>query len=103
MPKIILIISDMEFNLCGRLSNYEKIKVQYREAGYECPAIVFWNVQSRNNTTPVRFNEKGVALIGGYSPVIMQQILKGGLKDLTPEGIMLQTVSDKYNYLNGLV
>lgn len=103
MPKIILIISDMEFNLCGRLSNYEKIKVQYRESGYECPAIVFWNVQSRNNTTPVRFNEKGVALIGGYSPVIMQQILKGGLKDLTPEGIMLQTVSDKYNYLNGLV
>lgn len=103
MPRVILIVSDMEFNSCGRLSNYEKIKLQYKNSGYECPAIVFWNVSSRNGTTPVRFDEQGVALVGGYSPVIMQQILKGGLEELTPEGMMLRTVADKYNYLNGLV
>jgi hypothetical protein len=103
MPRIVLIISDMEFNSCGTFTNYEKFKSQYEEAGYKAPLVVFWNVSSSNGTSPVRFNEENVAMIGGYSPVIMKQILQGGLEDMTPLGMMLKTIKDKYEYLNDIL
>lgn len=78
MPKFILIVSDMEFDSASSnnsLSNFENIRKQYQNAGYPMPTLVFWNVNSRNNHTPVTINDRGVVLVSGCSPVIMKYAL----------------------------
>lgn len=89
MPKTIYIVSDMEFNYCGRLTNYEKIKAQYARAGYVCPNIVFWKVND-HGSTPVRFNDNGVALVSGCSPSVFELAVSG---DLDPVKFMLNAVN----------
>jgi hypothetical protein len=73
MPKLIYIVSDMEFNSAidsngFSANNYQVIKEKYASCGYEAPAVVFWNVDSKNNQSPVKMDESGVALISGSSP-----------------------------------
>ena len=53
----------------------EMIKGMYEEAGYEMPSIVYWNIQSRQDNIPTRFDEMGTALVSGFSPSIMKSIL----------------------------
>jgi len=97
MPKKILILSDMEFNVCTSNPNNEAmnmIKRMYDEENYKVPQIVFWNISSRQDNVPVRYNEKGVALVSGFSPSIMKSLLSG---TLDPMKIMLKTVkSERY-------
>ena len=78
MPKSILIISDMEFDCaCDNNSktNFEVIKEKYIQSGYTMPTLVFWNVNSTHNHTPVTINDRGVVLVSGCSPVIMKYAL----------------------------
>ena len=65
------------------------IKRKYKDAGYEVPNVVFWNLNSKDNV-PVKFDKRGTALVSGFSPAIMKGILSGA--DMTPYGIMLATV-----------
>ena len=89
MPKTVLVISDMEFNSCGRITNYETIKQAYQVAGYECPQVVFWNVNGRAGNVPVTMNDKGVALISGASPSIIRSVLTD---NISPEKVMNATI-----------
>ena len=88
MPKTVYCVSDMEFDNCAHLTNYEKIKAQYAAAGYDCPNIVFWKVND-HGSTPVRFNDKGVALVSGCSPSVFELAVSG---DLDPVKFMLQAI-----------
>lgn len=100
MPSTLLIVSDMEFDNCGHLTNYQAVVNMYKQHGYEVPNIVFWNVNSRTQNVPVRFDQRGVALISGFSPSILQSVL--GAEDMTPESIMLKTLmKDRYT-IDGL-
>ena len=95
MPKTILVISDMEFNYCGRLTNYETIKQAYQVAGYECPQVVFWNVNGRTGNIPVTINDKGVALISGASPSIIKSVLTD---NISPVKVMDSTIeTERYS------
>lgn len=93
MPSMILIMSDMQFNGCIRFddSAYEMIQRKYEAAGYPVPQVVFWNLNDYGNK-PVSHNQKGVALVSGFSPAILKSVLKADLSDFTPEGIMMKTV-----------
>jgi len=101
MPEMLLILSDMQFNSCTRFddSAQEMIKRKYAEAGYEVPLIVFWNLSpyGRDNT-PVRFDDKGVCHVSGFSPAIMKAVLSvKELEDFTPFNVMVKTLmSDRY-------
>ena len=98
MPKVLLIMSDMQFDQCMRNddSAIQMIRRKYEDAGYTVPAIVFWNLNAADNV-PVRFDEKGVALVSGFSPAIMKSVLAADLDGMTPEAIMKKTVmSDRY-------
>lgn len=98
MPGMLLILSDMQFDQCVRFdaSAMESVKRQYAEAGYEVPAIVFWNINSRDNV-PVKHNANGVALVSGFSPAIMKSVLSAKMGEFTPEGIMMKTImNDRY-------
>lgn len=85
MPKTILVISDMEFDCCGNLTNYEMIKKAYNVSGYQCPQIAFWNVNGRGGNVPVTVNKQGVALVSGASPSVIKAVLTN---QLNPVNIM---------------
>jgi len=93
LPSTILIISDMQFDQAtGRNFNptaYEMIEEKYKYLGYKIPRIVFWNVRNSSGI-PGKADQKGVALVSGYSPSIMKYLLKGELDKFTP----IQIVKD---------
>jgi hypothetical protein len=98
MPQVLLIMSDMQFNQCTRFddSAMQMIRRKYKDAGYETPQVVFWNLNAADNV-PVKFDEKGVALVSGFSPSIMKSVLAADMEGFTPEGIMKKAVmSDRY-------
>lgn len=92
LPSKIVIISDMNFDSAeeGR-TNHETVERKFAQAGYECPSVVFWNVNSLNDNTPVRFDKNGVALVSGYSTNILKQVLGGEIS--SPEQMMLSVLN----------
>ena len=96
LPKSVIIFSDMEFDYCwGKETNYEAIKRKFEEAGYECPKIIFWNLNWRIWNIPVSYKEDGTALVSGFSPSLMKSLLGG--EDMNPLKIMLDVLnSDRY-------
>ena len=75
---------------------FEEIERKYKEAGYERPGIVFWNVNGDAGNVPVTLRDKNIALISGYSPAIIQSVMKGEF--LNPIQVMLVTVnSERYS------
>ena len=105
MPTMILILSDMEFNSATNSSNgwgesrkhnwnptaQKMIEEMYSDAGYTMPKIVYWNLNARNNNFPVQFDESGTALVSGFSPALLTNLLSG--KDLSPVSMMNQVVN----------
>jgi hypothetical protein len=93
MPTKILIMSDMEFDEAqgGSFTAQEMIREKYNESGYKMPDIIYWNIQSRNSNFPVKFDEKGTALISGLSPSILKSILSG--ENMSPVKIMEETLN----------
>lgn len=92
MPSNILILSDMEFDVCASSNNYGGCKLsrnkcgfqkklfadfadRFAEHGYRLPRLVFWNICSRSETIPLKENELGVALVSGFSPAVMNMVL----------------------------
>lgn len=104
IPANILIISDMEFDgaVCCNGRSYggvsanlfKVIEAKYRSAGYKIPRLVFWNVNSRTNTIPVRENDMGVALVSGFSVNICKMVMSG---KTDPFECLLETLnSERY-------
>jgi hypothetical protein len=99
MPEMLLILSDMQFNSCTRFdhSAMEMIRHKYEMAGYKVPAIVFWNLNAKDNV-PVKHDASGVALVSGFSPSIVKSVLSADMDQFTPEGIMMKTImNDRYS------
>ncbi len=113
MPTKILILSDMEFDQAtssqsGWYGNkevsdwnptaQEMISTMYKEAGYELPSIIYWNITSRGKNVPVAFNETGTALVSGFSPSILKSLLKGVI--VSPQQTMDETImSERYEQI----
>jgi len=93
MPAMVLILSDMQFNQCVTHddSAMEMIERKFEAAGYTCPKVVFWNLNSSGNV-PVASDKSGAALVSGFSPAIMASLLGADVEQFTPEGIMRSTV-----------
>jgi len=91
MPETIFIVSDMEFNECAEVTNFEAIKAKYTESGYELPKLVFWNVASRGKQTPVTQDEVGTFLVSGCSPSIFGKAIN--MSASTPMGLMLEVLN----------
>ena len=100
MPRMLLIMSDMQFDTCMRYddSALQMIQRKYADAGYTVPVIAFWNLNAADNV-PVRFDERGTALISGFSPAIMKSVLSADFDNITPVGIMRKTIGvDRYAF-----
>ena len=99
MPKMVLILSDMQFDQCVKHNDsaMEMIERKYKDAGYEMPQVVFWNLNASDNV-PVKADKSGAALVSGFSPAIMASLLGADPAEFTPEGVMLKTImSYRYN------
>jgi len=94
MPSMLLIMSDMQFDACANYSAHEMINKKYKDAGYNTPVVVFWNLNASGNS-PVKFDKSGTALVSGFSPSIMKSVLSVNLDDITPYGIMMKTIMDE--------
>lgn len=87
LPKQVLIISDMEFDMASRIEEsvdlneapaifttalFEIIEKRFEAAGYRIPRLIFWNVCGRTDTIPKVDNEEGICLLSGFSPNAMK-------------------------------
>lgn len=108
LPANILIISDMEFDGCATCNSYDRysyrsrptqklfdvIAQKYARAGYKMPRLVFWNVNSRTGTIPVKENDLGVALVSGFSVNVAKMVMSG---KTDPFECLLETLnSERY-------
>ena len=101
LPSKIIIISDMEFDICAKnasLNNFEDAKRKFNAKGYELPSVVFWNVNAHGRNMPVRFNEQGVALVSGFSTNVLSAVL--GEEISNPEAMMLKVLNKpEYDFI----
>lgn len=102
MPKRLYVLSDMQFDMAfmsgyhpnNYKTTFDAVKTKYAQHGYAMPEIVFWNLRSDDTVDfPVKHNEQGVALLSGFSPSILKNILNGG--DLSPMGIVRNVINDE--------
>jgi len=104
MPTKVIIISDMQFNQCiGNPDDtaFEMIKRMYFEADYSLPGLIFWNVNDHLGNISVRCDQRGVALISGFSPAIVKSVLEGRIP--SPKELMLRVaLSDRYKQIKVL-
>lgn len=77
MPKSIIVVSDMEIDVCGdkEWTFYEEMEERFSQKGYKIPNVVFWNVDSRHNVFHVDKNRQGVQLCSGLSATVFGQVL----------------------------
>lgn len=106
MPKKILIISDMEFDSALNATTiidwgYENIErwdhtaqqtinKLYNDSGYNMPEVIYWNLSFRRGNVPVNKDENNTALISGFSPSIMKNILNSD--KISPINTMNETI-----------
>ena len=84
MPNNVLIISDMEFNSAvgwhrPNETLFATIAKKYAAYGYKLPRLIFWNVNSRTGTVPVKENDLGVALVSGFSVNVVKMVMSNKL------------------------
>ena len=118
LPANVLIISDMEFDSCATSGEsaprqrygyfyysvgtvaptqrlFEVIAQRYAMYGYKMPRLVFWNVNSRTGTIPVKENDLGVALVSGFSVNVVKMVMSG---KTDPFECLLETLnSERYD------
>jgi len=93
VPKTLVVISDMEIDSGSgswdwrRGENHnkwtektaatemEKVRQKFAAAGLECPRLVYWNVDARNDT--ILDSGPNVSFVSGMSPVLFEQVLTG--------------------------
>ena len=105
MPANILIISDMEFDYAtdGDVDEklFKTIGRKYSEAGYKLPRLVFWNVNSRTETIPLKENELGIALVSGFSTNIAEMVMSNELDPL--EVLLKKLGTERYQCISEIL
>ena len=87
-----LILSDMEFDSCVTCGDtkvryvqkpepklFEMFEKKYQSYHYQLPRLVFWNINSRTGTIPVKENKLGAALVSGFSPAVVKMVLSSSI------------------------
>lgn len=99
MPKVLYIISDMEFNQAVRNPNetiFNNAKQAFGDAGLELPHLVFWNVDARQTHAPATKFDNRVTLISGLS----QSTFRYAVEGKTPEQLMSEVInSERYSQI----
>ena len=88
IPKTLIIVSDMEFDVavngwsntgwtCNNCETLlEGIAEKWKAYGIEMPHLIFWNVDARQNNIPMLGNGR-ISFVSGFSPSIFETIMSG--------------------------
>lgn len=78
MPRCVLILSDMQFNSGAYydITLMDELRLRYKYAGYEFPAIVYWNLNATNTGVAASALDN-CALVSGFSPRLLKAIFDG--------------------------
>ena len=95
MPKALVVISDMEIDAAqgwgsAKWDYTDALAEEFERAGYVMPKLVFWNVNSRNDTFLTK--NKNTILVSGQSPSTFRSVLKSINK--TAYEAMLEVLND---------
>lgn len=86
----IFVFSDMQFDQAFRnadKTHFETLKKRFEEAQLKMPQIIFWNLKGNTDDFPVKSDERGVILLSGYSPSMLNNILNN--QEMTPLSFLL--------------
>lgn len=100
-PEALLIVSDNEIDqFMSRCPRWEDIVQKwvrkYREVGLECPKIIFWNVEARQNTYLTRHDNPYVGFVSGCSAGTFANLSE--LIDNTPYEAMVK-ILNQYEFV----
>ena len=78
MPQCLLLLSDMEFDAGAEYNEtlMDRLRLEYKYAGYEFPAVVYWNLDATNTGSPDSTLDR-VAMVSGFSPRILKSVFCG--------------------------
>lgn len=80
MPKMLVVLSDMQFNQHSyNQTTFEAIKTEYAKAGYNVPVIVWWGINGNSQNVPVVYNNIGTIAISGHSQSLIKTIVTGAV------------------------
>lgn len=83
LPETLVVVSDMEIDGGSywrgdkKLTEMERIRQEWLDAGLKMPNLVYWNVNARHNTILEDADTSGITYVSGCSPVIFEGILTG--------------------------
>ena len=99
LPKKLYIISDMQFDqaldgynayhgwhsqsdratICKKMTFMQEMGLRYKDAGYELPNIVYWNVRASGSGAMFQETYNGVdcCMVSGYSASLFRAIIEG--------------------------
>jgi hypothetical protein len=88
-PEVLLVVSDMQFNVAGNYANintnYEAAMEKLRAVGLPDMTVIWWNVNGRfSGDFPSTNFDPGTVLISGFDGAIVTSIL-GGIEEVVDE------------------
>lgn len=100
MPTMLICLSDMQFDEAqdtrGNKLALDIMREKFKKAGYEMPKLVMWDLRAKEEGqrgSHAKHNEKGVAMISGFSPSIMKAVLAiEDIPDFTPYDVMMEAI-----------
>jgi len=94
MPRVVLVLSDMEFDPAKqRFTGYEMIRARYDASGYPMPLVVFWKLAS-SSPYPSVASQPGVVMVSGFSPNMIKPILECDFEAASPLRLMRDVLMD---------
>lgn len=101
LPENIIIISDQEFDNARDWRSspvetlMEGIEKKWNNIGYNCPKLIFWNVNARHDLVPMK-DKDGITFVSGSSPVTYEMIMSGK----TAQSLMFDKLdSERYSVI----
>ena len=96
MIERLFVFSDMQFDEASAYqpygaTEYQKIKAKFAEAGYVIPELVFWDLAAgrmdgeQPTNHPAQADERGVAMMSGFSGAAMKYFLRGTIPQASQE------------------
>ena len=96
MPKAMLVLSDNEIDRYYRPNvNWDfmdTLEVKFRAYGYECPKLILWNINARNDT--FLSNREDVILVSGQSTSTFKNLVRA-LNGMTAYEYMVSILNGK--------
>ena len=96
MPKAMLVLSDNEIDRYYRPNvNWDfmdTLEAKFRAYGYECPKLILWNINARNDT--FLSNREDVVLVSGQSASTFKNLIRA-LNGMTAYGYMVSILNGK--------